>query len=68
MPLQGQGVAMRANTTQNPPYSGFDEMMKKWVMGMEASILRDLTWQREVNGGANKITQLKELIGGPPGL
>jgi hypothetical protein len=56
MPPQGQGVAMRANTTQDPPYSGFDEAMKKWGMGTEASILRDLTWQREVDGDTNKIT------------
>jgi hypothetical protein len=38
--------------------------MKKWGMGTEASILRDLTWQREVDGDANKITQFKELVGG----
>ncbi len=64
MPPQGQGVAMRANTTQDPPYSGFDEAMKKWGMGTEASILQDLTWQREVDGNANKITQFKELVRG----
>ncbi len=55
---------MRANTTQDPPYSGFDEAMNKWGMGMEASILRDLTWQREVDGNDNKKTQFKNLVGG----
>jgi hypothetical protein len=64
MPPQGQGLAMRANTTQDPPYLGFDKAMKKWGMGTEASILRDLTWQREVDGNTNKITQFKELVGG----
>jgi hypothetical protein len=64
MPPQGQGVAMRANTTQDPPYSGFDKAMKKWGMGTEASILRYLTWQREVDSNTNKITQFKELVGG----
>jgi hypothetical protein len=64
LPPQGHEVAMRANTTQDPPYLGFDKAMKKWGMGTEASILQDLTWQREVDGNANKINQFKELIGG----
>lgn len=54
---------MRANMTQDPPYLRFDEVMKKWGVGTEASILQDLAWQREVDGNANRITQFKETIG-----
>ncbi len=59
-----QGAAMSAPPQRNPPYSGFDEAIKRWRIGTEASILRDLAWQREVDSNATKIGQFKEVVGG----
>jgi hypothetical protein len=60
---QGGGAA-RATVTISMPYSGFDEAIKKWGLGTESSILRDLKWQKEVAGDAQKINQFKEVVGG----
>ena len=45
-------------------YSGFDKAIKKWGLGTKASTSRDLKWQREMDGDAQKITQFKEVVGG----
>jgi hypothetical protein len=58
------GGAATATVTASMPYSGFDEAIKKWGLGTESSILRDLKWQKEVAGDAQKISQFKEVIGG----
>ncbi len=44
--------------------SGFDNAIIKWGTGTEASIARDLKWQREMDSNAQKITQFKEVVGG----
>jgi hypothetical protein len=46
-------------------YSGFDNAIQKWGMGTkEASITRDLKWQRDVDGDPQKTTHFKEVVGG----
>ncbi len=52
-PPQGGGVAM-ATTTQTTPYSGFDRALKKWGVEMDTTILRDLKWQKAVDGDTQK--------------
>jgi hypothetical protein len=77
---RGQPLAVQDNTGERPrsdtaaadtgsqasqvQYSGFDNAIKKWGLGTEASMARDLNWQREMDGDAQKITQFKEVVGG----
>ncbi len=53
-----------ATTAQIMPYSGFNEALKKWGMGNEASIVRDLKWQKDVNCNMQKIKQFQDVVGG----
>ncbi len=47
--------------TASMPYSGFDEAIKKGGLGTESSILRDLKWQKEVAGDAQKSASSRSL-------
>jgi hypothetical protein len=62
-PETGIGVAL-ATATGTTTYSGFNDAIQKWGIGTEASIARDLKWQRDVDGKAQKATQFKEVVGG----
>ncbi len=53
-----------ATTAQIMPYLGFNKALNKWGMGHKASIARDLKWQKEVNGNAQKIKQFQDVVGG----
>jgi hypothetical protein len=53
-----------ATAAQIMPYSGFNEALKKWGMGIEASIVRDLKWQKDVDGNAQKNKQFQDVVGG----
>jgi hypothetical protein len=55
MPQLQRGGAATDTTTQITPYLGFYKALKKWGLGTDASILRDLRWQKEVDGDAQKI-------------
>jgi hypothetical protein len=59
-----EGGAATATVTTSMPYLGFNEAIKKWGLGMESSILRDLKWQKEVARDVQKISQFKEVVGG----
>ena len=59
----GVGAAL-ATATGTSPYSGFNDAIQKWGMGIKASIARDLKWQRDVDGNPQKTTQFKEVVGG----
>ncbi len=61
--MQGGGAAM-ATATTSTPYSGFNKAIKKWGLGMEVTILRDLKLQKEVDGDVQKITHFKDVVGG----
>ncbi len=49
---------------QASPYSGFDEALTKWGLGMDTSVRQDLNWQKDVNGDSQKINLFKEIVGG----
>ena len=77
---RGQPLAVQDNTGERPrsdtaaantdlqashvQYSGFNNAIKKWGLLTKASMARDLKWQHEMDGDAQKITQFKEVIGG----
>jgi hypothetical protein len=46
------------------PYSGFDEVLKRWGPSGDITTTRDLKWQRDVNGNTQKIKQFQEVVGG----
>jgi hypothetical protein len=53
-----------ATPAQIVPYPGFNKALKKWGIGNDASIVRDLKWQRDVDGNAQKIKQLQDVVRG----
>ncbi len=53
-----------ATVETNPQYSGFEEAIKRWGTGTETALGRDLKWQKEVAGNAQRINQFKEVVGG----
>jgi hypothetical protein len=48
----------------NPQYSGFEKAIKRWGTGTETALARDLKWQKEVAGNAQRINQFKKVVGG----
>jgi hypothetical protein len=52
MPQAQPGGPAMATPAQIMCYSGFNKALKKWGMGNEASIVRDLEWQKDVSGDA----------------
>ena len=61
---QMQGGVVQATVTTSTQYSGFEEPMKKWGLGMETSIPWDLKRQKEVARETQKIGQVNKIIGG----
>ncbi len=53
-----------ATMETNPQYSGFKEAIRRWGTGTETALTRDLKWQKEVAGDAQRINQFKEVVGG----
>jgi hypothetical protein len=64
MPQAQPGGPATATTAQIMPYLGFNEALKKWGMGNEVSIVRDLKWQKDVDGNTQKIKQFQDVVGG----
>ncbi len=64
MPQAKPRGAATATPAQIMPYSGFNKALKKWGIGNDASIMRDLKWQKDVNGNAQKIEQFQDVVGG----
>jgi hypothetical protein len=56
MPQAQPGGPATATPAQITPYSGFNEALKKWGIGNDASIVRDLKWQKDVDGDAKKLS------------
>jgi hypothetical protein len=61
--LQLEGPAQTA-TGPTGPYSGFKEALKRWGPSSDTTAAQDLKWQRDVNGGMQKIKQFQEVVGG----
>ncbi len=64
MPQAQPGGLATATPAQIVPYSGFNKALKKWGIENDRSIVRDLKWQREVDGDAQKIKQFQDVVGG----
>ncbi len=64
--LQPQLGGHQVQTATGPikPYSGFDEVLKRWGPIGDINATRDLKWQRDVNGDTQKIKQFQEVVGG----
>jgi hypothetical protein len=64
MPQAQPGGAATATMAQIMPYLGFNEALTKWGVGIEASITRNLKWQKDVNGNTQKIKQFQDVVRG----